>query len=98
MCGRMTTPGTLVSLILFALLSGAPAQAESVHVTGTLTDEGVECRAMRGDDGVLYSLVPKHKLQGLQPGDHIEVEGSISPVSFCMQGTTIAVERIEKTK
>src|SRR6476659_9550673 len=31
-------------------------RAVSVTVTGTLTDEGVECRALRAEDGALYTL------------------------------------------
>jgi hypothetical protein len=62
-------------------------------VTGTLTREGAECQAMRGDDGTLYTLAGDFR--GFRPGDRVRVEGRIAEVSICMQGTTIDVRRIE---
>ena len=62
-------------------------------ITGTLSDEGVECPAMIGDDGRLYTLVgvdPKR----MQPGLRVSVTGEARQVSKCMQGTTIAVKSI----
>lgn len=64
-----------------------------VEVTGTLTDEGVECQVMRGDDGKLYTLLGD--LADFKMEDHVYIRGQIAAVSFCMQGTTINVEIIE---
>ena len=60
-------------------------------VTGVVTGEGVECSAMRGNDGQLYTLVGD--VGDLQPGDRVQVQGRVAEVSFCQQGTTIDVRR-----
>lgn len=65
-----------------------------VRVEGRLTDEGVECPAMRTDDGALYTLTGD--LGDAQAGDRVVVEGTLPDASICMQGTTIAVARIER--
>ncbi len=70
----------------------APPSRE-VRVTGTLTREGAECQAMRGDDGRLYTLAGRN-LGDFFPGDRVQVEGRIAEASICMQGTTIEVNRI----
>lgn len=70
--------------------------AAAVAIIGTLTGEGIECPAMRGDDGVLYTLA------GLPPeieiGDRIEVNGEPQAISFCQQGSTIAVSSAKVLK
>ena len=67
----------------------------SITVIGTLTEEGVECQAMRSlDDNKLYTLTGN--LQGFKNGDKVEVTGKVVEVSICMQGTTIAVDKITK--
>jgi len=66
----------------------------SVTVTGVLTDEGVECRALRGDDGRLYTIAGD--LEGFAVGERVRIEGRIAEMSYCMQGTTLTVERIEQ--
>ena len=71
-------------------------RVESVTVTGTLTDEGVECRALRGDDGARYTLTGD--LKGFKTGDRVTVTGTTAEVSTCQQGTTIAVQTIERAK
>lgn len=68
---------------------------QTVRVEGRVTDEGVECLAIRGDDGKLYTLAGGDTA-GLRPGDRVVVEGTVAEASFCMQGTTISVRRIEK--
>lgn len=70
----------------------APASA-AVTVTGTLSKEGAECPALRGDDGKLYTLTPKD-IGNFGPGDRVTVRGTLAEVSFCMQGTTILVSEI----
>ncbi len=71
----------------------APAFGAAVCVEGKLTGEGVECQALRGDDGKLYTLVGD--LGEFRPGDEVSVCGAIPMFSVCMQGTTIAVTRIK---
>ena len=70
-----------------------PPPSNDVHLVGTLTREGVECQAMRGDDGKLYTLAGRN-LGDFFPGDRVRVDGKIADVSTCQQGTTIAVTRI----
>ncbi|MFL6258233.1 MAG: hypothetical protein ACJ76Y_00865 [Thermoanaerobaculia bacterium] len=73
------------------------AASKSVTVIGTLTDEGVECQAMREDKtNKLCTLIPRDKLSGFKNGDHVKVEGTIAEVSFCQQGTTINISSISK--
>jgi LysM repeat protein len=67
---------------------GEPA----ITITGTLTREGVECPAMRGDDGRLYTLAGDIGRFG--PGDRVQVRGQRAEASICQQGTTIEVEGI----
>jgi len=71
-------------------------QSQSMTVTGKLTNEGVECKAMRGDDGKLYTLTGD--LKGFRTGDRVKVTGRIAEMSTCMQGTTLGVEKIERAK
>lgn len=70
---------------------GSPGDAVSVH--GELTDEGVECRALRGPFGTLYTLAVSDLEHS--PGSEVMVEGTIAGASICMQATTIDVESIE---
>jgi hypothetical protein len=97
---RMRMLLAAVSLALFTLLSmvSARSQTNTVTVTGTLTDEGVECRAMRDDQGVLYTLTPKGRVAEFQPSDRIRVSGNIAQISMCQQGTTIEVAAVEKAE
>ena len=66
----------------------------AICVKGTLTDEGVECQALRAIDGEVYTVVGD--LNGFQNGDEVVVCGTIANISFCMQGTTINVSWIGK--
>jgi hypothetical protein len=72
----------------------SPAGAKPMTVRGQLTTEGVECPALRADDGTLYTLVGD--LGGFKPGDRVVVEGTPVEISFCMQGTTLQVTRIAR--
>lgn len=65
-----------------------------IVIAGTLTDEGVECQALRAEDGALYTLVGD--LAGFRTGDSVRVAGSVAEMSICMQGTTIRVESIAR--
>ena len=60
-------------------------------MTGVITNEGVECTALRGDNGRLYTLAGG--AGGFQPGDRVRVIGKVAQLSFCMQGTTIVAVR-----
>ena len=64
---------------------------ERITVRGVITGEGVECLAMRGRDGELYTLAGD--VGDLEPGDRVQVQGRVADVSTCMQGTTINVRR-----
>lgn len=79
--------------LLFFKYSG---EAETVmadrEFKGMLTTEGVECPAMRGDDGQLYTLVGD--LGGFKPGDRVRVRGELMLISTCMQGQTIRLSSI----
>ena len=57
--------------------------------TGRITEEGVECLAMRDEDEFLYTLVGN--LDGLSAGDSVVVEARYVEVSACQQGTTLEV-------
>lgn len=70
---------------------------KKVHrVEGTLTNEGVECPALRAEDGTLYTLAGD--LQGFEEGDRVYVEGTEPDISTCLQGTTLAVRSIRKAR
>jgi LysM repeat protein len=73
--------------------AGAPGPAR-ISVTGTLTREGAECQAMRGDDGRLYTF--ERRRDDFRPGDRVTVDGRLVEASYCNQGTTIEVSRIEE--
>lgn len=68
--------------------SSGENKTEPVTVTGTVTGEGVECPAIRGDDGQLYTVLGKGR-EKLREGLRVRVTGSVAQISFCMQGTTI---------
>lgn len=87
------------ALALCGLFAAAPAHAQSggeVTMIGTLAAGGVECPALRGDDGVLYTLTPRSVTAGLDIGERVRVDGKLAEVSMCQQGTTIEVTRLEK--
>lgn len=64
-----------------------------VRIEGRMTDEGVECPAMRTLlTNELYTLAGD--TDGFAAGERVVVEGEIAEVSICQQGTTIAVEEI----
>jgi len=67
-------------------------QSSLVSVRGTLTNQGVECRTLRADDGTLYSLTGN--LGPFVSGDRVDVTGRTASISTCQQGTTIDVTSI----
>lgn len=72
------------------------AKVEEVSLAGTLTDEGVECQALRGEDGRLYTLTGD--LGTFTTGDEVRVKGTLAEFSSCQQGTTVQVRKIEAEK
>ena len=81
---------------VYAGHNNSAKSANKVKVIGTLTDEGTECQAMRGDDGNLYTL--KGDLKDFHAGDRVKVVGEVAEVSTCMQGTTLKVRKIKEAK
>lgn len=71
-----------------------PDEDQFVTIRGRVTDEGVECTAVRGRDGRLYTL--SGIADDLRPGDRVEVVGRRAEVSFCMQGITLEVRRLRR--
>jgi hypothetical protein len=67
------------------------AAPDEICVRGRLTDEGVECRAMRGPERRLYTLVGDAVPA---VGGEVCVCGRVAELSSCMQGTTLVVTRI----
>jgi hypothetical protein len=74
----------------------AQEKPKTIVVVGKLTDEGVECRALRAEDGTLYTLVGE--LNGFKVGDKVRVVGQRAEISTCMQGTTLSVKNIKRAK
>jgi hypothetical protein len=88
-------PGILEASLPASSLFEAPAarvHKGTITVRGTLTGEGVECQALRGSDGKLYTLTGN--LHGLTVGDKVRVTGTVAEVSTCQQGTTLVVQQI----
>lgn len=75
-----------------ALSDELPAKPQNICVSGKLTDEGIECPALRSEDHLLYTLAGE--TAPFDVGDYVCVCGTVANVSFCMQGTTISVSQI----
>ncbi len=104
--GTITIPETApwdraVLLVAFDAIFAPIGLSEPFHVTredgilqrtGEITDEGVECLAMRDSDGFLYTLIGE--TNGLEPGQSVVLQGRYVETSICMQGTTIEVVRV----
>jgi len=74
------------------MASGTSHSRPTIRVTGVITNDGVECTALRGDNGRLYTLAGG--AGSFKSGDRVRVIGKVAGMSFCMQGTTIEVRRI----
>lgn len=104
--GTITIPETApwdraVLLVAFDAIFAPIGLSEPFHVTradgllkrtGRVTDEGVECLAMRDGDDFLYTLIGD--VGALAPGDSTVVEARYVEASICQQGTTLEVVRI----
>lgn len=73
----------------FTVTSPGPPPGTRVDVTGTLSNEGVECPAFRGDDGRLYTIADP-AAGGFKPGDRVHVAGEVAAMSLCQQGIPLA--------
>jgi hypothetical protein len=82
------------ALISVASAEQAP-ESRLICIQGQLTDEGIECPALRSEGG-LYTLAGD--TGGFEIGDEVCVCGAVADVSFCMQGTTITVTHISPGK
>jgi hypothetical protein len=104
--GTITIPETApfdraVLLVAFDAIFAPIGLSAPFHVTrpdgtlqrtGRITDEGVECLAMRDADGFLYSLVGN--TGGLAEGQAVVVEARYVEMSTCAQGTTLDVVQV----
>jgi endonuclease YncB( thermonuclease family) len=70
----------------------AGAESGEVCLSLRVTDEGVECPALRGADGALYTIAGKAALPG--PGEEVCVCGRFVDISTCQQGKTLVPRRI----
>ena len=70
----------------------AADQDGMVTIIGRLTNEGVECQALRGDNGQLYTLLGDFR--ALPVDTRVCVSGRQVEFSSCQQGITIRVQSI----
>lgn len=94
-CRQLSIAPALGLACLLAIGGAYAEEVGTVTVVGTLNDEGAECPAMQGDDGKVYTLTPRTAVGRLQAGARVRVTGTVAEMSFCQQGTTIEVTRIE---
>jgi hypothetical protein len=74
--------------------TGKPPDGKTMKIQGQLTSDGVECPAMKADNGAIYTLLGD--LKGFKAGDRVIVEAKPVEISFCMQGTTVQVTQITR--
>lgn len=67
---------------------------ETITIDGTVTDEGVECPALRTEKNELYTIAGGDR-DVLRPGVRVRVSGTIAQISFCQQGTTINATTVD---
>lgn len=102
MSKSLLAPATIGAALLFISPVGAPSEAQErgwqkrqrITIIGTVTNEGVECTAVRATNGRLYTLAGRPA--GLRSGDRVQVKGTRAEASFCMQGITIDPQRIRR--
>lgn len=87
----VAAPGNDPRAVSDPFVVGSPGDEVRIH--GTMTDEGVECPAVRGPAGTLYTLAGGDI--DVSPGQQVMLEGTIVGAAICMQGTTVQVERLE---
>lgn len=77
----------------FTVANPGPPPGTRVEINGTLSSEGVECPALRGDDGKLYALTDPAS-GGFRPGDRVHVAGEVAGMSLCLQGIPLTATTI----
>lgn len=75
------------------IIEPGPPPGTRISVVGTLSNEGTECQALRGDDGRLYTLADP-AAGGFRAGDRVSVTGEVAGMSRCMQGITLTATTI----
>ena len=70
------------------IVDPGPPPGTRISINGTLSNEGAECPALRGDDGKLYTLTDP-SAGGFKPGDRVHGTGEVASMSLCMQGITL---------
>lgn len=88
---------TMRIALLVLLLTACSVAKAPMTITGVVTNEGVECPAIRADDGKLYTIAAKDR-EKLKPGARVKITGEVAEMSTCMQGTTINAVTIEEVK
>ncbi len=78
------------------IVEPGPPPGTRISVDGTLSNEGAECPALRGDDGKLYTLADP-SAGGFKPGDRVHVAGEVAGMSLCVQGITLTGTTITAT-
>jgi hypothetical protein len=73
-------------------VSDLPKDPTRPPIEGVLTDEGVECPAMRAADGTLYTLMGD--LRGFKPNEPVCIVPEPIDMTYCLQGTTMHVDWI----
>ena len=63
---------------------GLPYDRHVITVKGQLVSEDVECPMFRIEDGINYTLLGD--LSGYKVDDQLEITGTFSRISYCMQG------------
>jgi len=66
----------------------------TIIATGTVTNGGTECPAVRGDDGKTYTIATPAPMP-LRANTNVRAIGSAAQVSICQQGTTVKATSIE---
>lgn len=85
----VATPDNRIRAVSEAYSMDEEPEAGAITITGKVTGEGVECKAVRSDEGALYTITGAGT-EKLQEGARVRITGTIAQISFCMQGTTIS--------
>ncbi len=98
--------GTILALAVLAISFYSPAAKAKKgkgkswsggSITGTLSNKGVECQGMLGDDRNFYTLINVDRTK-MVAGTRVRVTGKPRRITKCMQGQTIAIDSITYLK